>query len=402
MRRGPVRTVLSLALVLPMVYLVCAPLASVAETRRWRTVLDVRADGTRFHGFVQTSPRNAWALGERDADRGGNEQVAYHWDGGRWRLTPLRAKASQHGYFGLENGTRLSASHDRNAWLVLPGEFEYTLEESPGCGGSHQALERAGVRRASRLLRWDGSGWRDALRVEDVVLTSVAAVGAGEAWAFGEGLDGPVVLRYDGAGWSRRAGPARVDDAKADGAGAWAVGTSVETGQPGIWHFGGARTRHIPFGRVHPSNVPATEEKKGRRTASSSLAVLDGGEIAVSGVVFVQRGCVTPEWATLREFPYQLLWNGFSWKRERGFRRMQLVSQASDGRGGRYAAATPITVMSERWRVLHRTASGRWTGLGFPGRNPASVFRPPGAREVHVSGADERGAGRGLVARFSP
>ncbi|GAA0939399.1 hypothetical protein [Actinocorallia libanotica] len=401
-RRRSVRTVLSAFAVL---LATCAFPAAAVEAFGWKVVLRTRdAGSTWFYGFAAASPRSAWVLGERTGGQGRERPVVHHWDGERWRNTRLPVRPALREHRGSENGTRLSASSDRNAWLVLPGAFTYEAKDDPACRRSHEIYEKNGLSRPSSLLRWDGSGWRIALTVEDAVITSVVAAGEKEAWAFGEGLEGPIVLRYDGTKWSRQASPLQVGDAEGDGTGAWAVGESVATGQPGIWRFGGVRPRHIPFGGIHPESRRATEKKNGVWTFSSSLAVLDRGEVAVSGLVYVYRGCVIPEWAQVRETPYQLRWNGGFWSRERRLGRNEVVSQASDGQGGRYAVKTWYSSPFDVSKVMHRTASGRWHDQKFPGMHALAVFRVPGTRTVYAVGADpgRGGARMGLVARFTP
>ncbi|WP_157963557.1 hypothetical protein [Actinocorallia populi] len=377
----------------------------VAEVAGWRVVLRTRdTGGDWFYGVAAASARAVWVVGESTGRDGRERPVTYHWDGGRWSVGELPVRPAMREHRGSENGTRLSASSDRNAWLLLPGAFRFESKDDPACGGTVQTAEKKGLSRVSRLLRWDGSGWRTALTVEDAVITSVVAAGEREAWAFGEDLQGQIVLRYDGTKWSRQASPLHVDDAKRDGAGAWAVGESVATGQPGVWYFGGARPRHIPFGGIHPESRRATKKRSGLRTLFSSLAVLGRGEVAVSGLVYVHRGCVIPEWALVREKPYQLRWNGGFWSRERGLEATQVFSQASDGQGGRYAIKLSYVGLPGSSKVMHRTASGRWRDQKFPGRHPLAVFLLPGTRTVYVVGADSEGGEgyRGVIARFTP
>ena len=383
MRHGPVRAALALITV-PV--LACAASAATFEPLPWRTALAVRSDSTLLYAFAAASPDAAWVLGERTGRRGRTRPVSYHWDGVRWRPSTMPAEPTrEHG--GVDHGTRLSVSGTRNAWLLLPGMAEYDGEE---CGLARRPSERQRVISPSRLLRWDGSGWEGSLTVEDAVLTSVVAVGSERVWAFGEDREGPVVLQYDGTGWTRRSSPVRVDDVKALGSEAWVVGESAGARQAGAWRFDGVRWYPVPFGEAHPENKTVTKKKDGRWTGYSSLAVLDDGGIAVSGMVFTGPWCLRESFWSWRESPYQLRWDGDSWTRERGFGQRQLVSQAPDGRGGRYAVGMDFSESSEESEILHRTASGRWTGQGISGWRPIAVFRMPGTASFWAVG-EERG-----------
>ncbi|GAA2719654.1 hypothetical protein GCM10010439_05780 [Actinocorallia aurantiaca] len=74
----------------------------------------------------------------------------------------------------------------------------------------------------------------------------------------------------------------------------------------GAWRFDGVRRHPVPFGEAHPENRAVTRKKDGRWTGHSSLAVLDGGVIAVSGMVG-HRALVCPrELLVMAESPYQL------------------------------------------------------------------------------------------------
>jgi len=392
----------SFALTAVLVLASAVPASAAASS--WKTVLITdKAGHESFYAFAAASARDAWVLGDRAGTRR-TEPIAYHWNGRRWRPSALPSGTGGFGDGSGENvRTVLSASGRRNAWAVAPGEFR----EGPTggvvteCGERVESIGKTKVIRTSRLLRWNGSRWKSSLVLKDAVVTTVVAVGEKKAWAFGEDLKGPITLHYNGTKWSRKRGPVRVDDAKARKSAIWAVGESAATGQPGVWRFDGTRWLLRPYGRLHPKNAPPTKKAEGHRTMFSSLAVLPGGKIAVSGSFHTYPACPGGE---TELSAYQLLWSGGSWKRDRASKGWQLTEQTSDGRGGRYAIGlkvfSPLDSAPTIRAVFHRTASGRWVGRKFPGGDPVTVFRVPGTRVVYAAGSVESTYdGDGIVAR---
>jgi hypothetical protein len=263
-----------------------------------------RATGVaaRASSRPEQRPRRCQGDGEVDAT------LILHWNGARW--STIASPHPSASYSVLNGVTAVSA---RNAWAV----------------GTYRT--RAG-NPDTLILRWNGARWSRVASPDphpgDDELLGVTAVSATNAWAVGSfcvrrcqgagEVDRPLILRWNGASWSKVAGP----DASPGPGGAdvltgvtgvtarnvWAVGYScakrcapVSSGDAGgrtlILHWNGASWARVPS----PNPGPGGDDLTGVSAISATSAWAVGNTCAAA--------CGN----TTVFHPLILRWNGTSW-----------------------------------------------------------------------------------------
>jgi hypothetical protein len=150
--------------------------ASAAGRSRWRIVAlhyGPRQNASGYSAIVAPGRSDTWAFGGTNPG-GSSQPAALHWNGTRWRTSPLPKGLS--GFIG-----DASAPSARDIWAV-----SYS-------GGY--------------VLHWNGRRWSVAKRwYHNEVLTSVTALGPADVWVFGTttaGDTGMGTWHFDGRSWVR-------------------------------------------------------------------------------------------------------------------------------------------------------------------------------------------------------
>ena len=238
------------------------PAALAAPSPGWRIVKILKHCGNdSMEAVTATGPRDAWALGEPYGSGPGCGADVEHWDGASWRRVPV-PRGMVMGPVSLPPAP-VAASSATDAWI-----FPTPLASLPMSAYNY-------------ALRWDGTAWRKSAFPAHLTVTSAAALGPADVWAFGgiDHADGTVVpyaARYDGHSWRKAVVPvAPLGISALSAHDMWAVGpTPATAAKPLRWqvflaaHWTGRRWRTM--------TVPAI---KGRK-ATGSLA---SGQVAAVG-----------------------------------------------------------------------------------------------------------------------
>jgi uncharacterized membrane protein len=228
---------------------------------RWNGTAWKRVPVPRFHrgsalaGVTALSARDAWAVGEYDADFGGDTTgrlLILHWDGRSWTQVPA---PDPRGHGALNGVAAVSA---RDIWAVGMTEAGQPVIIHWTGAAWHQVRAPAGATgfmgvtastagvwatssdNAGRFLiaRWNGRSWRRMpVPAQAGTLEGVTATAAHGGWAVGtRGIPSPTgtqhsaILRWNGARWSAVPSPAGPDEligvSSASARSAWAVGLS--------------------------------------------------------------------------------------------------------------------------------------------------------------------------------
>jgi hypothetical protein len=205
------------------------------ETWRDGRVADVQAEIAGFQDVAVAPEGDAWAVGSLRT----REPIAFSWDGQLWSADPLpgldAVGADEAELYGVAAAGRsvwaVGRSRSGRRWspLVMErrgGAWERAAAPSPpGVDAALRGVDAVapndvwavgwtaarGGRLGTFAMHYDGDAWR---RVPTPgsggsydVLASVDAVSADEAWAVGwaidaQGVDRPLILRWDGTRWS--------------------------------------------------------------------------------------------------------------------------------------------------------------------------------------------------------
>jgi hypothetical protein len=138
-----------------------------------------------LNGVSADSATDAWAVGYLccSARHSGLGSLTERWNGTAWRIVP-----SPDTLFFDEVLNGVAALTPANAWAV-------------------GFVKQSGFRTGNPLIvHWNGSAWQTAAPPSGLTgtLRSVSADAASDVWAVGDdGHGSPVVLRFNGASWSR-------------------------------------------------------------------------------------------------------------------------------------------------------------------------------------------------------
>ncbi|NEA44297.1 hypothetical protein G3I42_34605 [Streptomyces sp. SID11385] len=326
----------------------------------WRAAGPERNEELR--GVTALSPRDAWAVGYRENEKGVDVPVAEHFDGTAWRAT----KAPGHAGAGQLEDVLARGRDD--VWAV--GSWN----DAPAY--QDRALAQ----------HWDGERWRGvplpAGPARLSVYPAALAPGTGdEVWTVGVTAEDRVgaphafSYRWDGRRWAPVPQPDPESHALLSGlaadrtGGLWAVG--VVYGENGA---GRPLTRYWNGAAWH--TVPAPH------TAGWGEELSDVTVLAPADVWAVGSGS-PPE--DDRSAPFALHWNGIEWKREDvpGVDG-RLEAVAPDGAGGVWVIGARRNVTTPAFS-LHRDARGTWSthpsagGEAGEGGSFFDLARVPGA-----------------------
>lgn len=276
-----------------------------AHAAAWRIAASAHfgapTNASGYAAVVATGKRDAWVFGGTNPG-GPSTPVAEHWDGTRWRPSPLPS--------GLSDFiVAASASAADNVWAVSD----------------------------AYALHWNGSRWSVAKRwTQPGEVTSVAAISPDDVWVFGPtgfGITGRGAWHYDGRHWTRVSGRASAAyrASAVSRRDIWAI--TAGAGGGSVIHYNGAEWR-----RMSPGPALARTH--------------------LDGILAVRRRSVWVSATTRAGKLVMAHWNGRRWRRFTAPVRAHPERFASDGRGGVWIPATAAAGSSE-W-ILHLWRSGRW------------------------------------------
>src|SRR5215831_12458195 len=245
---------------------------------------------------------SAWAVGFSCCASKVDRTLILRWNGTRWS----RAASPSPGRNAVLNG--VSAGPGGSAWAA-------------GYSCVSRCFTASEVDR-TLVLRWNGASWSRAASAspgQSAKLYSVSAGPGGSAWAAGlscasgcgtaSEVDRTLILRWNGAGWSlaASASPGRVaalySVSAGPGGSAWAVGFSCcasKVDRTLILRWNGARWSR------------AASPSPGRNAVLNGVSAGPGGSAWAAGYSCVSR-CFT---ASEVDQTLILRWDGVSWSRE--------------------------------------------------------------------------------------
>lgn len=198
----------------------------------------------RVNALAATSTRDAWLVGDADAE--GEPAMTQHWDGHAWRIkpAPLPANSISGGLLGV------TAVTPDDVWAA--GWAQVLDQRIPDPDGGTQIIDHS----EGLVEHWDGRAWHRVALPEEYAnwgLNAIAASGPKDVWAVGSGYgddDQPVVLHYDGRSWTALPTPpygglyGEFNDVVAKGPhDVWAVGRTLldedDRGHALIMHWNG-------------------------------------------------------------------------------------------------------------------------------------------------------------------
>jgi hypothetical protein len=307
---------------------VSAPQASCASLAAFS-----RLNGALF-GVAPAPGGDAWAVGLN-----GRKTLIIRWNGKAWQPVPSPAPAPASGAYGLQAAAAVSSG---DAWAV---------------GGNLLTHDQA------LILHWNGTAWKrvpSPRSARGMVLYSVAATSARNAWAAGYGSTGttprPLILHWNGTAWkpvpgrnpggrSVLTGVAAISEGDA-----WAVGYAggllSEKVSTLILHWNGRAWRRVPSpnpaGRSVLIGVAAT-------SAQNAWAVGRTG---------------------VHSRPLILHWNGTAWRQIPGPRLsdggwLNGVAASATGNAWAVGRTGPITTSSSSTLILHWNGSS-WKNVSSP------------------------------------
>ncbi|HEY3504087.1 MAG TPA: hypothetical protein VGN37_15045 [Actinocatenispora sp.] len=341
MRRAGLVGAVAVALIAPAT-------AARATTYDWHDV-DHPAVTVDLAGIAAPGARDAWAVGQRLTDDASLVGYAEHWDGAGW--TEVTLPGPDHDTY-----TAVSAASTRDVWV---------LADTHGQGQTFR--------------HGDGSTWAEVPPATmpgypgQTVLTGVAALPGGTAWAVGfHTANYPydtVVQRWDGTAWRQVPTPGQHVELRAVSAVAdddvWAVGwlTQDDRGVLATMHWNGTtwQTSTLP--------VP------GRTAQLMDVSAVSHGEVWAAGVA--------------EGVPVAMRWDGTRWRLlpQPAVDNAEVAAVAPDGRGGAWVAGDQYDPEAGGRSPLYL----HWTGQAWV---RATSQQPDGA----VRDLARVGAGRSLLA----
>jgi len=289
------------------------------------------------------------------------QPIAYRWDGGKWRPSPLPG-----GFDGAVNlAVEAAASGPDNVWAVRSSVVSTAEGDGPARSG---------------LIRWNGSRWVKGRAFPGMLLEQIAVLGPKNVWVFGTDLRAKKdkAWHYDGRSWRARAT-----------AGQEPGYLKVRSGAGRIWAidwFAGRSLFQWTGARWKSVKIPLPGGASRWKTTSLDV---QGRRVTVA--FSSQRW--TEEGLPLKGESRIASWNGRRWQVEKpGPARGKILQMAvPDGRGGMWALGAGPSALGEKERLYHRTAKGGWKTRVLPFGNlniaPQDLTRLPGStRLIGVAG----------------
>lgn len=224
------------------------PLAEHWDGRRWQAVVVPRPPGRQswFHGVLELSPSDVWAVGESSdasSQSEGERTLIEHFDGSTWTIVPSPNPA--HGLRAANLLTSISGTGPADIWAAgydldpstdtLEMLFEHwdgtawTATPSPTPPGGLDSVWGItaispddvwavgdSALQVTRTAHWDGSTWtivpspslHDGINPTNL-LTGVTAVASNDVWASGyegnannQNFARPYMEHWDGSTWT--------------------------------------------------------------------------------------------------------------------------------------------------------------------------------------------------------
>ncbi|MFC4912112.1 hypothetical protein [Actinomadura gamaensis] len=310
---------LAAALTAALVAVTASP-ASAAPSH-WKLTYDVAASrtlGNVSNGLTSLAvlgPRDAWLAGSWD-NVATNFSAIQHFDGHRWRNTPLPGVLTSKRN-SLSAVGEVSASSSGNIWA-----FATTQTNADG------VMQHA--------LRWNGRAWtvQHTWKRESDRFTGVT-FGPKDVWAFGDRGFGS--RHFDGSSWRQVATPGVVQQVS---------GVSSRN----IWAAAGASLLHYDgraWRAVKPGPGALDIRAVSARTAGDVWAV--GGVRSGANVT-----------------PVAFHWDGRAWHRYAGPRgkvaKAPLVAAVADGRGGAWLSRRSTGGGTDLFHLVR----GKWVAQALP------------------------------------
>lgn len=143
----------------------------------WKVVPSPRVVGYKLMSIAALTRRNAWAVGSLRVRSKNSRPLIEHWNGSSWRRV-----ASPNPSGPEDELLAISARSARDIWAV----------------GDHRAAGRT----RALVLHWNGDRWMQvASPSHGGSLWGVAAIGAKDVWAVGEGGTRPMAEHWNGRAW---------------------------------------------------------------------------------------------------------------------------------------------------------------------------------------------------------
>jgi hypothetical protein len=240
----------------PGYHIVTSPAAMHWNGASW-TPATVPGGSTLF-GVADLGPADAWAVGDS----------VKHWDGTAW--TSVTTPSPNPSGVGAGSLSAISARSPGDIWVV--GSFAPRRHVT-----------------AAFSLHFDGAAWTVVPMPPGLLVWSVAAVGANDAWAVGQTAGTgtqPALVHWNGTAWSVVPGPT------IPGNGGYLRGVSARSGTD-VWAVGPQLLSDVPY------VAPLTEHWNGARWTRASAPSAGAPNIwAVSG-----RPGTTRTWAAGTQTP---------------------------------------------------------------------------------------------------
>ncbi|KAB2343375.1 hypothetical protein [Actinomadura rudentiformis] len=331
--------------------------SDTASARGWR-VLKTASWLAVDPEVVATGPNEAWAFGGRGRTDRTRWPSAARWDGKKWRDVALP--------LGREGAiAAASASARTNVWAVTRGG------KSPA------------------VVRWNGRKWQVTGRLGSMTITDMVALGPKDVWVFGTARSpqSGVTWHYNGRGWRRVPTPFAVFQAGARSAtDIWAVGMG-RGGRQMVGRYDGRRWRTVESG------VPRV-----RGTFNSVTATPNGVWITVDPALAEGPGAG----ASLLSF------DGRKWRFQKMGKTVGYWAENSapvpDGKGGMWFLGTTEPGVLKA-RLVHRSASGKWTihpvrVKGYDELELGTLARLPGTSQLLAAGRAYGRAETGAIVSY--
>lgn len=148
------------------------------EGERWTEtdIGDCTSSRSGLRGISMLSATDGWAVGDVTTCR---------WNGNRWKLVPSLQPRPLN--FEINYQLRdVSAATPDDAWAVGSVVFDYQDYLEFGSFTEH----------------WNGSEWKRVQNPSGTTINGVEALAPDNVWAVGQGLAGPVIVRWNGAAWN--------------------------------------------------------------------------------------------------------------------------------------------------------------------------------------------------------
>lgn len=189
---------------------------------------NVPGGANQLFGITVISANDIWAVGTA-----AGAPLAMHWNGSTWSVVPVGSDSG----LSSEKLTAVSGTSGNDVWAVGDGKGIFTNQTF------------------ATIRHWDGARWTQKVcRVAsgsnppdgyegggpDAYFTGVAAVAGNDVWAVGVRGSGPMILHWDGQGWTTVTHPRAFPNsatlravATSSGGGAWSVGGEIEVSSSG-------------------------------------------------------------------------------------------------------------------------------------------------------------------------